>query len=281
MTGARVLLAGTLAMLAFAGNSLLCRMALKHTTIDAATFTSVRLVSAAVAMGAILALRGQFRNCGGNWLSALALFAYAGFFSFAYVGLSAAVGALLLFASVQVSMISAGILTGDRPSLTQAAGLALALAGFVWLLLPGLAAPPLAASVQMIIAGIAWGAYSLRGRGSGDPLRETAGNFLRTVPMTLALSALWAGQMSLDTSGLLYAVLSGALTSGVGYAIWYWVLPELRAIQASTMQLSVPVIAAFGGVALLGEDLSLRLIIAALAILAGIAIVILDKQRVA
>ena len=161
----------------------------------------------------------------------------------------------------------------------QAGGLALALAGLVWLLLPGLSAPPVLEAALMISAGVAWGVYSLRGRQSSNPLRETAGNFLRTVPMTLALSAAWAGQTSIDTNGLALAVLSGALTSGVGYAIWYWVLPELRAIQASTMQLSVPVIAAFGGVALLGEDLSTRLVLASLAIIAGIAVVIFDKQR--
>ncbi len=268
-------------MLAFAGNSLLCRAALKHSTIDAATFTSVRMVSAAVAMAAILAFRGQFHKAGGNWISALALFAYAGFFSFAYVGLPAAVGALLLFASVQVSMISVGIATGDKPSLPQAGGLVLALAGLVWLLLPGLAAPPALEAALMIFAGIAWGVYSLRGRQGGDPLRATSGNFLRTVPMTLVLSAVVISQFSYDANGVVLAVLSGALTSGVGYAIWYWVLPELRAIQASTMQLSVPVIAAFGGVALLGEDLSMRLVVASLAILAGIAIVIFDKQRAA
>ncbi len=270
-----------LALLAFAGNSLLCRAALAHTQIDAASFTTVRMVSGALALWLLVQLRTPdgARTGQGSWGSAAALFAYAVAFSFAYVQLGAALGALILFGAVQTSMTSWGLLRGERLRALQVLGLLLAFGGLLGLLLPGLSAPPLAPALLMVLAGCAWGVYSLRGKGAGDPLQVTAGNFMRTVPMALALSLALAAQARLDTAGLIYAMLSGALTSGVGYAIWYAALPHLRATSAATLQLSVPVIAAAGAVLFLGEALSLRLLLASVAILGGIALVVLIGQR--
>jgi drug/metabolite transporter (DMT)-like permease len=268
-----------LAMLAFAGNSLLCRLALKNTAIDAASFTSIRLVAAAITLWLLVRAGNKSGLAGGNWLSALALFAYAAGFSFAYINLTAATGALLLFGAVQITMVSYGIAKGERLLGLQLMGLTLALGGLVGLLLPGLAAPPLVSSVLMIGAGMAWGVYSLRGRGAGDPAVITAGNFLRTIPVTLTLSLVMVHHVSLDSSGIIYAILSGAVTSGMGYAIWYKALPALQATHAATVQLSVPVIAALGGIILLGETLTLRFVLASLAILCGIAMVIFEKAK--
>ena len=277
MSSARILVLTSLAMLAFAGNSLLCRIALKHTAIDPASFTTIRLISGAVTLWLVVRVRGGAPAGGGNWLSALALFAYAAGFSFAYVSLPAATGALLLFGAVQATMIGHGIRTGERLGRMQLAGLVLAFAGLVGLLLPGLSAPPLAGSVFMLGAGLAWGIYSLRGKAAGDPLRVTAGNFLRAAPIAAALSVFMMNGTPLDHAGIGYAVLSGALASGIGYAIWYAALPALKATQASIVQLSVPVIAALGGILFLDEPLTLRLALASAAILGGIALVILEK----
>ena len=275
----------SLAMLAFAGNSLLCRMALKHTSIDPTSFTLVRLVSGAIMLLLVVRLkRGVVTPANsGNWWSAAALFAYAACFSWAYVSMSAATGALLLFGAVQATMIGYGVARGERLSLPQTAGFALALCGLVVLMLPGLATPSLLSSLSMLSAGAAWGVYSLRGkllqsRGASNPTLMTAGNFARTVPMALALSLLMLPHLAWDLAGLGYAVMSGAVASGLGYAIWYQVLPALKATQAATVQLSVPVIAALGGVAFLGETLSLTMLLASVAILGGIALVILEKK---
>ncbi len=275
----------SVAMLAFAGNSLLCRMALKHTGIDPTSFTLVRLVSGAIMLLLVVRLnRGVVTPANnGNWWSAAALFAYAVCFSFAYVSMSAATGALLLFGAVQATMIGYGVARGERLSLPQAAGFALALAGLVVLMLPGLATPSLLGSMSMLTAGVAWGVYSLRGkllqsRGASNPTLMTAGNFARTVPMALGLSLLMASHLSWDGAGLGYAVVSGALASGLGYAIWYQALPSLKATHAATVQLSVPVIAALGGVAFLGETLTLPMLLASTAILGGISLVILERK---
>ena len=274
-------------MLAFAGNSLLCRLALKHTAIDAASFTSIRLASGALVLWLLVALRQRVQAGAlpgrGNWLSAFALFVYAIAFSLAYVNLSAATGALLLFGAVQATMIARGLWSGERFRAFQWVGFLLAVCGLIGLLLPGLTAPPLASAAWMLAAGVAWGVYSLRGKGAGDPTQVTAGNFMRSVPMAVAVSAwmllgAWV-QPSVDMAGIAYALASGAITSGLGYAIWYTALPALKATTAATVQLSVPVIAAFGGVLLLGESLSLRLVLASLAILGGIALVILEGRR--
>jgi drug/metabolite transporter (DMT)-like permease len=265
-----------LAMIAFAGNSLLCRLALKHTTIDAASFTTIRLLSGAAMLWLVVRMRGGAGA--GNWLSGLALFAYAAGFSYAYLSLSAGSGALLLFGAVQATMISHGLWKGERLRWPQLLGLLLAFGGLVGLLLPGLSAPPLQGATLMLGAGVAWGIYSLRGRGAGDATRVTAGNFLRAAPIAAALSILMLGGTALDSAGMLYAVASGALASGLGYAIWYTALPALKATNAATVQLSVPVIAALGGVMFLGEAITLRLALASTAILGGIALVILEKR---
>ena len=273
MSRLRLLSLVVLALLAFAGNSLLCRQALKATPIDAATFTSVRLVAGALALWIIVRVRDR-KAATGSWRSAVALFAYAAAFSFAYTTLPAGTGALLLFGAVQATMIGYGLWRGERMRPAQLGGLLLAFAGLIVLTLPGVSAPPLQGALLMLGAGVAWGIYSLRGKGAGDPLRSTAGNFLRAVPLTLALSIAAFPWVSLDYAGIAYAIASGALTSGVGYAIWYSALPELRATHAASVQLSVPVIAAFGGVAFLDEHLSVRLLLAAAAILGGIAMVV-------
>lgn len=268
-----------LAMLAFAGNSLLCRAALRDAGIDAGSFTSIRILSGAVTLWLVVALRAPSGTAAGagNWPSALALFAYAAAFSYAYVGLPTGTGALLLFGAVQATMIGYGLRRGERLGAGQSIGLVLAGAGLVGLVLPGLTAPPLFSALLMLAAGVAWGIYSLRGRGAGDPTRVTAGNFLRASVPALALVAIAMPHASLDAAGIGYAMASGALTSGLGYAVWYAAVPQLRATTAATVQLSVPVIAALGGTAWLGEPLTFRLMLASLAILGGIALVILRK----
>ena len=268
-----------LAMLAFAGNSLLCRFALQETAIDAASFTSLRLLSGAVSLWLIVYLRGGGFVVAGSWASALALFAYAAAFSFAYISLPAATGALLLFGAVQATMIGYGLWSGEHMTLRQWVGLVMALLGLVGLLSPGLSAPPLSGALLMLGAGVAWGVYSLRGRGGGDATAVTAGNFVRAVPMALALSLLARPVLSVDVEGAWYAVVSGALASGVGYALWYRALPGLRPVSAATVQLSVPVIAALGGVVFLSEAPGVRLVLASLAILGGIALVIVSRRH--
>ena len=279
MSTARLVVLTSLAMIAFAGNSLLCRVALRDTLIDAASFTTTRLISGALTLWLVARMSRGTRAGRGNWLSACALFVYAAGFSFAYVSLPAATGALLLFGAVQATMIGYAIWAGERLLRLQLVGLVLALGGLTGLLLPGLSAPPLPGSLLMFSAGVAWGVYSLRGRGAGDPTKVTAGNFMRAVPIAAALSVLMHDDTSLDSAGFWYAVSSGALASGIGYVIWYSALPALQATSAATVQLSVPVIAALGAVGFLGESVTLRLILASVAILGGIALVILRKQN--
>jgi drug/metabolite transporter (DMT)-like permease len=260
------------AMLAFAGNSLLCRLALQHSGIDPASFTTVRLTSGAVVLWALVRWRGQ--RPAGDWGSAAALFVYAAAFSYAYLSLSAGTGALLLFGAVQATMLGWGLWHGQRLGRGQTAGLVLAMGGLVALLLPGVTAPPAGGALLMTAAGVAWGVYSLRGRGAGDPTAVTAGNFVRAsaLAVPLALAALpWA---RVDVAGLLWALCSGAVTSGLGYAIWYTALKGLQPTSSASVQLSVPVLTALGGVALLSEPLTLRLALCSAAILGGIACVI-------
>ena len=275
----RVFALTSLAMLAFAGNSLLCRLALGHTRIDAASFTTVRLISGAAMLWFVVRLRSGTRSGRGNWASALALFAYAVCFSFAYIHLSVATGALLLFGAVQATMIGVGVVRGERLRLPQFVGLVLAVGGLVGLLLPGLSAPPPIAAALMLAAGVAWGVYSLRGRGAGDSTKITAGNFLLAVPMALAVSLVMAERASLDPAGIAYAVASGAVASGLGYAIWYAALPALKSATAAVVQLSVPLITTLGGLAFLGEPITLRVTLASAAILGGIALVVLGTRR--
>jgi len=266
------------AMVAFAANSVLCRLALKSTGIDPATFTSIRLVAGALTLALIVMLRTGAAPLQGNWFSAGALFAYAAAFSFAYVGLSAGTGALLLFTAVQTTMVLYALWRGERLRAVQWSGFALSLVGLLMLLLPGLTAPPPASAALMLVAGFAWGVYSIRGRGCADPAGETAANFARSVPMALALSALCYWRFAFDSLGALYALLSGAIASGLGYAVWYSALRNLSGTSAAAVQLSVPVIAAMGGIALLGETLSLRLLSASIAILGGIGMVVVRRR---
>ena len=268
-----------LAMIAFAGNSLLCRIALEDTTIDPASFTAIRLISGAAMLWLLVGVRGGARKGAGNWPSAVALFVYAAGFSFAYVSLSTATGALLLFGAVQITMISHGLWTGERLHRKQVVGFLLAFAGLIGLLLPGLSAPPLHGAVLMLGAGVAWGMYSLRGRGAGDPARVTAGNFVRTVPLAFVLCLCMFKDVALDKAGIAYAIASGALASGVGYVIWYSALPMLKAATAATVQLSVPLLAAVGGIVFLAEPVTLRLALASVAVLGGIALVILQERN--
>jgi drug/metabolite transporter (DMT)-like permease len=272
--GLRVAALTSLALVAFTGNSLLCRIALKQTHIDAASFTAIRLISGALTLWLLGRARSSAPAGKGNWMSALALFGYAAGFSFAYTTLTAATGALLLFGAVQVTMIGWGVWSGERLTITQWLGLSLACLGLVGLSIPGVAAPSLVGAALMLGAGVSWGAYSLRGKGAGNPMRVTGGNFLRAVPIALVWSLCTLNMASLDATGTLYAVVSGALTSGIGYAIWYMVLPALRATTAATVQLSVPVVAALGGVVFLGEVITWRTSLASIAILGGVALVI-------
>jgi len=279
MSAARIGLLTVLSLLAFAGNSVLCRIALKETEIDAATFTSVRLISGALVLCLISIVFRRKQRGKGNWTSAFALFVYAAAFSFAYISLSAATGALILFASVQASMIGHSVWRGDRFQTPQILGLGVAFTGLVGLLLPGLSSPPLIPSVLMLASGVAWAVYTLRGKGAGDPTRVTSGNFLRAAVVSLPLLVLFLSDVNFDSVGMVYAIASGAIASGLGYSLWYSVLPWLKATSAATVQLSVPMIAAFGGILMLGESLTLRFVFASLAILGGIALVLTNKAE--
>jgi drug/metabolite transporter (DMT)-like permease len=276
----RLFILTLLAMIAFAGNSLICRLALTQTTIDAASFTFIRILSGAVALWLVVIIRKRTSPKAGSWASALALFAYAAAFSFAYITLSAGTGALLLFGAVQASMILWGLYKGERLRTRQWLGLALAVAGLVALLFPGLSAPPIKGASLMLCAGIAWGFYSLRGKGAGDPVTTTAGNFLRAAVLATVLSIALFPWARLDRAGVSYAVLSGAIASGAGYVIWYSALPELKAASAATVQLSVPVLAAAGGILFLGESITLRFLLASIAVLGGIALVVTENTQI-
>jgi drug/metabolite transporter (DMT)-like permease len=268
-------LAAALALIGFAGNSILCRLALRGGEIDAATFTGVRLATGALALWLLA------RRPGGSWLSALALFVYAAPFSFAYLRLGAGVGAFILFASVQATMLGAAIAGGERPGPRVWLGLAIAVGGLVALTLPGAAAPDPLGSALMIVAGVAWGIYSLRGRGVADPLAATAGNFARSLPFAalLAGGALAAhAPLHASPRGLALAAASGALASGVGYSLWYAALRVLRATTAAVLQLVVPVLAAAAAVVLLGEPLTLRLVLSGVAITAGVALALKSRS---
>lgn len=276
---ARTLLLTALAMLAFAGNSLLCRAALRDSQIDPASFTALRLFAGALVLWLLLYTRKRAATVPGNWAGAFSLFIYAAAFSYAYLHLDAGAGALLLFGAVQLSMITWGLLRGERLHRLQVVGLVLAAAGLVALLLPGTSTPSLSASCLMVLAGMAWGAYSLLGKGTPDPLAATAGNFIRTLPIVAVLCLVALGSLEWDSAGVVYALLSGGLTSGIGYAIWYAAMPGLAAIQAASVQLSVPLLTALAGSVLLGESLTGRLMLAGVAILGGIALVLRYKHR--
>jgi drug/metabolite transporter (DMT)-like permease len=270
------------AMLAFASNSLLCRAALDGAHADAATFTALRLAAGGLALGLLTRAGGAAEtSTRGAWGSAVALFAYAIAFSLAYRRVPAAVGALLLFAAVQLTMVAAGLRAGERPRPLEWAGHLLAVAGLVVLTRPGLARPDPLGTALMLAAGAAWGAYSLRGRGLGRAVARNAASFARAVPLALVAAALSAslGATRLDAAGAWLALGSGAAASGLGYAVWYAALAGLTATRAALVQLSVPPLAAAGGVLLLGEGLSPRLLVAGALVLGGIALAAPSRSR--
>jgi drug/metabolite transporter (DMT)-like permease len=269
------------ALVSFAANSLLCRLALGSDAIDAGSYAAVRLVSGAATLLGLAALAGKGRSvaASGSLASAGALLLYALAFSYAYRTIPAGTGALILFACVQATMIGSALFSGERPGKLQWVGLLLALAGLGYLVRPGLAAPPVMGSALMAVAGAAWGVYSLRGRRSRDPLLETAANFTRAAPLAVLASLLIPGTMHGGRRGILLAGLSGAIASGVGYAAWYAALPRLTSTRAATLQLAVPVLAAAGAVAWLGEQVSTRLVLASLAILGGVALAMAGGQK--
>jgi drug/metabolite transporter (DMT)-like permease len=270
------------ALTAFAFNSILCRLALGTGSIDAAAFTSIRLMSGAVALLIVTFVASYSKKDetakGGDWISAALLFLYAAPFSIAYLGVTTATGALILFGVVQITMLAVAIATGDRPGFFEYAGILTAFAGLIYLVLPGLESPSLASSLFMATAGIAWGLYTLRGRGSANPLADTTGNFVRTIPFVFVLTVFTAGSTSLSWRGVGLAVLSGAIASGVGYAVWYAALEFHTAARAAVLQLAVPLIAAVGGILFMNELLTPRLGISSLLILGGILVVILSKR---
>ena len=302
----------TFALFAFAFNSILCRMALGTDEIDAASFTAVRLASGAVVLVVIsfffirkkggnlsgsegVSSRGEMSAGGaentlhtgrvsafkthGSWFSAFFLVAYAICFSFAYLGLTTATGALILFGSVQMTMIAIALFRGERPRALEWRGLVVAVCGLVYLVFPGLSSPPLFNSIMMAAAGAAWGFYTLRGRGSTDPLADTAGNFVRTLPLALLVLIPFLPETHLSSRGFVLAILSGALASGVGYTVWYAALKFHTSTRAAVLQLAVPVIAAVGGVVFLSETANSRLVIAAALILGGIGLTISGHKR--
>lgn len=266
-----------LAMLAFAANSVLCRLALRHTDTDALSFTLLRVVGAALVMGGLLLLR-RGGPLGGAWPGALALAVYALAFSVAYVQLDTGTGALLLFGAVQLTMLAYGLLRGERLTRLASVGMALAVAGLAALLLPGASAPAPVSAMLMLLAGVAWGAYSLLGRGESRPLAATAGNFVRAIPLVLAAALPFAGTWHVDAAGAAYALLSGGVASGMGYALWYVTVGALGALRAAAVQLSVPVLAALGGIVLLGEPLTPRLAVCSAVVLGGVALVLARRR---
>jgi drug/metabolite transporter (DMT)-like permease len=271
----------TITIIAFASNSLLNRLALGQNTIDPTSYTTIRLVSGAMMLSVIASLKRKKEEplWRGSWISAAFLFLYAITFSFAYLSLSTGTGALILFGSVQLTMIVAALRSGERPHAMEWIGLALALGGLVYLVFPGLTAPSPLGSALMTVAGIAWGFYTLRGRGSQNPLGDTAGNFVYSVPIVLVILSFSLKNVHLSAGGIFYAVLSGALASGVGYVIWYAALRGLTTTRAATVQLSVPVVAAWSGVVFLAENVSFRLIVAGILILGGIALALSKRAK--
>lgn len=266
------------ALVAFAGNSILCRMALGENLIDAGSFTTIRVASGAIVLALIVLLRRRrLAPARGDWLPAAMLFIYMACFSFAYLSLSAGTGALILFGAVQVTMIILAIRGGERLTGLSWSGFALAVIGLGWLVSPGLAAPDPVGALLMAAAGIAWGIYSLLGRRQQNPILSTANNFLLALPMAAALSALVLSRMQWTPAGLALAAASGGITSGLGYVAWYAAVPKLSATQAAGVQLTVPVVAALFGVLLLSETVTARLVLASVAVLGGVWIVIAQR----
>jgi drug/metabolite transporter (DMT)-like permease len=268
-----------LALIAFAANSVLCRMALGNGAIDASGFTVIRLLSGTIVLLIIISTSGNTtgKSAKGSWTSSLMLFLYAITFSYAYISLDTGTGALILFGSVQITMILMSHISGTRLHITEWAGVLIAFTGFIYLILPGVTTPSLVGFLLMTVAGIAWGIYTLRGRGSKSPLMDTTFNFLRTTPLAVLLAISTFSNINYSFEGIVLALLSGGVTSGIGYTIWYYALGGLSSTQAAVLQLSVPVIAALGGVIFVSEAITLRLSVSAALVLGGILMVVLGK----
>jgi drug/metabolite transporter (DMT)-like permease len=276
---ARTAVATVFALVAFAANSILCRMALRSASIDPATFTSIRFLAGAIALCLLLLLGSKPLKLRSHWVSALVLNAYAVGFSFSYINLTAGTGALLLFGAAQIIMIGAGFLAGERINKMIAVGWLVAVAGIIILTAPSVSAPPLLASAEMLAAGIFWGWFSLRGRGSKDPIAENAGIFVCSVPIALAVNLAHLSPIATTTHGIVLAALSGSIASGLGYAAWYTALPKLKAITAANLQLAVPALAALGGAWLFSETITLRLLLSAAMVLGGVAVATASRAR--
>lgn len=275
----RVFLLTALSMVMFAANSVFVRLALVEGAIGAGTFSAIRLVSGALVMAVLAKVIG--RSLKGSWRGALALFGYVAFFSYAYLALSAGVGALILFACVQITMLGVGVYLGERLSPLQMTGVVLAFGGLGWLLLPGSEAPSPAAAIAMIIAGVCWGIYSLLGRSAKDPIAETAGNFLRASPLALILVGVVLAvrpEATPTQGGITLALASGVISSGFGYTVWYLTLPMLTAVRAGVAQLTVPIIAAVGGVLFIAEPVTARLALAGVLVLGGVGLASFGKR---
>jgi drug/metabolite transporter (DMT)-like permease len=269
-------------LLAFAANTLLCRIALGRDLIDPISFTTLRLLSGAIVLVAMSRLVAESRPAptqAGSWASGLALFVYAIAFSLAYVSLDAGIGALILFGSVQATMIGLGLKSGERPRPVEWLGLAMAFGGLVYLVSPGITAPDPLGALLMSTAGVGWGVYSLRGRSATAPVAATAGNFVRTVPMAAVASAVALSFVRAEGTGVALALISGTLTSGLGYVLWYRALRSLTSTRAAIVQLPVPVLSALGGAVCLGEPLSARLVGASALILGGVAMAVLTRAQ--
>lgn len=275
----RTILLTTIAMVAFAANSVLARLAFATAHAEPLSYTGIRLAAGAITLAILLLARRQSSRPAGSWAGAAALFGYAILFSIAYILLGAGTGALILFASVQFGILGWAIFRGDRPKALEWVGLILAFGGLVYLVSPGLVAPHPIGTALMIGAGLCWAAYTLIGRGSTTPLADTAGNFIRTLPVAIVLLAAGLALQIPSPLAALYAILSGALASGVGYAVWYAVLPALTRTRAAIVQLTVPAIAAIGGILFIGEAPGLRLTLAGIAIIGGVALALTAAGR--
>jgi len=269
----------TIAMVAFAANSVLARLAFATADAEPLSYTGIRLAAGAATLAVLLLIRRQSLRPAGSWAGAAALFGYAILFSIAYVLLGAGTGALILFASVQIGILGWAIYKGDRPSAVEWIGFVIAFAGLVYLVSPGVVAPHPVGAVLMVVAGLSWAAYTLIGRGSTSPLADTAGNFIRSAPIAILIIVAGLATHGVGPLAALYAIASGALASGVGYAVWYTVLPSLSRTRAAIVQLTVPAIAAAGGVVFIGETLSLRLVVASIAIVGGVALALVTAGR--
>lgn len=275
----RIIALTVIAMIAFAANSVLARLAFATAGAEPLSYTGIRLAAGAATLAVLLALRRRNVRLGGSWSGVAPLFGYAILFSIAYILLGAGTGALILFASVQIGMLGWAVYRGDRPGLIEWLGFVVAFGGLVYLLSPGVVAPNPLGALLMLVAGLCWAAYTLIGRASTSPLDDTAGNFMRSSPLAVVMIVAGALTHGVSLAAVIYAIVSGALASGLGYAVWYTALPSLSRTRAAIVQLTVPAIAGAGGVLFIGEALSPRLVIATIAIIGGVALAVISSSR--